>query len=50
MKQRLILFNVISNFLTLSLMLCLGFFVTRSNYDEITQRKVKDVSSIYRAN
>ena len=50
MKKRLILFNVISNFLTLSLMLCLGFFVTRSNYDEITQRKVKDVASIYCAN
>ena len=50
MKKRLILFNVITNAIVLLLMLGLGFLVTESNYKDITQRKVIDVTEIYAAN
>ena len=50
MKKRLIIFNVILTVVVLAITLWLGTAVTSTNYKQITEKKIKEITDIYVAN
>ncbi len=50
MKKKLIIYNVILTLIVLALMLGVGLAVTDSNYKEMTERKIREITDIYAEN
>lgn len=50
MKKKLIIYNIILTLIVLALMTGVGLAVTDSNYKEMTERKIKEITDIYAAN
>lgn len=50
MKRKLIIYNIILTLIVLALMLSVGLAVTDSNYKEMTERKIREITDIYAAN
>ena len=50
MKKKLIIYNIILTLIVLALMLGVGLAVTDSNYKEMTERKIREITDIYAEN
>jgi len=50
MKKKLIIYNLIVSVVVLALMFGLGLLVTNSNYTEMTEKKIKEITAVYVAN
>ncbi len=50
MKKKLILYNVIITVVVLLSMFALGLLVTKSNYEAISEKKIKEITAVYAAN
>ena len=50
MKKKLIIYNIIVTVIVLLLMFGAGLIVTNGNYEDMTERKIKEITGIYAAN
>jgi len=50
MKKKLIIYNVIITVVVLLLMFGLGLLITNSNYTELSEKKIKEITAVYCAN
>lgn len=50
MKKKLVIYNVIITVVVLLLMFGLGLIVTNSNYKELSEKKIKEITAVYCAN
>ncbi len=50
MKKKLIIYNIVVTVVVLLLMFGMGILVTNSNYREISERKIKEITAVYSTN
>ncbi|MGN0813705.1 MAG: ATP-binding protein [Candidatus Coproplasma sp.] len=50
MKKKLIIYNVVTAFIVLALSFIFGLSVTNSNYRELSEKKIKEITAVYALN